>query len=243
MAWRYVGHARTPAQIAGLRDTDDSTGAKARFAFTLVELLVVIAVIGALIALLLPAVQQARLVAQRAQCASNMRQMGIALHRFADLNGGRFPQDAHGTGGAGKAWIVTLAPFVENLNDIRYCPSDEKASVRGTSYGVNNFMTSKTAPGAIRNFFKLPSPSKTIVGLEFANTVATGGDHVHFTKWFSSTNVANQTVYQEIRKEVQPDRHVTDANYLYGDGHVEAIPDDTIELWADGPIDFIKPPQ
>ena len=54
--------------------------------FTLVELLVVIAIIGILIALLLPAVQAAREAARRAQCTSQLRQLGIAVQNFHDTN-------------------------------------------------------------------------------------------------------------------------------------------------------------
>src|SRR5262249_30173307 len=55
---------------------------RSKRAFTLVELLVVIAIIGVLVALLLPAIQAAREAARRANCTSNMKQIGIALHNY-----------------------------------------------------------------------------------------------------------------------------------------------------------------
>ena len=82
-----------------------------RFGFTLIELLVVIAIIAVLIALLLPAVQQAREAARRSQCKNNMKQLGLALHNYAD-NFRKFPIGQQYGVGVGN-WRVALFPYMD----------------------------------------------------------------------------------------------------------------------------------
>ncbi len=84
-----------------------------RRAFTLVELLVVITIIGILIALLLPAVQSAREAARRLQCANNLKQIGLAVHQFHEQLGGIPPSrmPCHRGG-----WAIALLPYIEQGN-------------------------------------------------------------------------------------------------------------------------------
>jgi prepilin-type N-terminal cleavage/methylation domain-containing protein/prepilin-type processing-associated H-X9-DG protein len=85
--------------------------------FTLIELLVVIAIIAVLIALLLPAVQAAREAARRAQCSNNLKQIGIALHNYLNVNN-IFPMGAISVAdspwtGNGISWRGAILPQME----------------------------------------------------------------------------------------------------------------------------------
>lgn len=85
--------------------------------FTLVELLVVIAVIGVLIALLLPAVQAARESARRFSCQNNMRQIGIATQSYHDVERRLPPARTDMTLGESlESALLHLLPFIEEAN-------------------------------------------------------------------------------------------------------------------------------
>lgn len=168
-------------------------------AFTLVELLVVMAVIGLLAALLLPALGRSQESARAAACISNLHQIGLALQIYVDGNNNQLPvmrdrsadTNAPATNALPSVDVV-LKTDLGNLNVLR-CPSDRAGIFEqtGSSYSWNSLLNGQNADNL------------TLLGMHF-NPLAIP---VFFDK-------------EGFHAARGPDKAV---NYLYADGHIKNL--------------------
>ncbi len=195
-----------------------------RGGFTLLELLVVIAVIALLASMLLPALHKARGKAKQIKCMSNLKQLGQAYMMYANDNDDWFPA-CRGPSGNASSWVCQIAPYVganTYVGEKIYCPAYPDHSPAYTGYGMNYYLgyhngTSWEEP--IYRIGKIHSPSEKLLITEVYGT------HYFAARW------GNEYVGL-------PSRHIRN-NILFCDGHVEVAPwtcYDEVPAWATGNI-------
>jgi prepilin-type N-terminal cleavage/methylation domain-containing protein/prepilin-type processing-associated H-X9-DG protein len=231
----------------------------ASLAFTLVELLVVLAVIGILAAMLLPALAKAKASAWRAQCASNLRQLGIAAQLYWDDNGGScFKWIYSATNGGQTYWFGwlqadttaegqrafdlsqgVLFPYL-NGSDVRICPALNYAmaqfKLKGNgvifSYGYNrNLSTPAGSPPFKTGQIKRPTDIALFADAAQVNDFQEPAtpDNPMLEEWYYIDNTVD---YPNGHF-----RHAQKANVTFYDGHVG------LERFVPGSIDPKMPAQ
>lgn len=239
MKFRPGGGRSIPGRIFFDMKIDSMCDSREKGAFTLIELLAVCAVVGILASLVIPVIFGGIMAANRAKCASNMRQIGTALQLYAADHDGTLPVTSHSTGDSrvkinGEwirtieySWIYQLADYLDHMDEIRICPADEKdrqeqiRAINGTSYLLSDIVFDSDE---YRRLQRIPFPSRTAIMFISNRPVSRTWDHAHCAQW---------TTWGALNSDIAPDRHRTgsrtpdrlngSSNYLYADGHVANI--------------------
>lgn len=197
--------------------------------FSLIELLVTVAIIALLLTILLPSLAGARRASRAIACAANLRTIGQAVVHYQNDNRDYFPLSSHTSGSLAEPgiWLQSLLDG-ELLGKVKTCPSDEFRAGKLTSYATNDYLepltagidfnplTGQTLPGgrkrALTRITLIPRPSDTIYAVEAAGEGTV--DHIHAVGWTTAAQVA---------AAIATVRHDGGANYLYVDGHVSRL--------------------
>ncbi len=213
-------------------------------AFTLIELLVVVAIIALLLSILLPSFSRARDGAKATVCASNLRELGLAVQMYADRYTGHLITAGMPHGGnvdENAAWFNTLQHDYQNPLVAR-CPSDRSPHwikpvppanvLRRASFATNYYLDPKialTGRGPYDRQEAIRRPASTILLAELVEEGEyAAADHVHPEQWWTDPlRLAGVQVFLK--------RHVNKANYLFVDGHVVPLTfADTYEIDLNG---------
>lgn len=211
---------------------------KQPFAFTLVEMLVVLAIIGILASLLMPSLASAKRRANSVKCLNHVRQLNIALSLYANDNDGEYPPRRPRS----NSWIRVLQPYYHDANILK-CPQDRFSEKRSYLFnGWNDYFRSTLSPEEFKQFdtWQWPHGIKETAVVYPSETITfgekrTGSGHVHMD--FNQGNEGNDV------EQVDHQRHRTGsggakggANFAFVDGSARFLPYLTslkpVNLWA-----------
>lgn len=206
-------------------------------AFTLVELLAVIAIIGVLVAILIPVVGSVRKSAQTANCANNLRQIGVAFHLYAQNNRGLLPMPLEqGKTWPENRWMYKINPYLEakrsqtaqDDNEVYFggifrCPGKPDWRLAGgdaykISYGMSAFDANNQGESSkylARQVNTLTHPAITMLVMDRATFSPAGNPTSVGTEIINSMSIYQTAVGLW---------HKGNDNVLFVDGHVEPVP-------------------
>lgn len=200
------------------------SSADARGGFTLIELLVVIGIIAVLGALIFPTFARARASARKAVCASNLRQIGMAIAMYADDWDGLSPRTTawhrwgyEGTDGddPGPAWEEQLHPYVED-RDIYRCPACSRCVE--FSYFLNTRWFYAHWWGKQINFRAIQQPSAFVVGGDCSAPYLLPSPVGKSGNTWDTCDKDNMTYQCLFYRDTV---HGNGSNALFADGHVK----------------------
>ena len=149
---------------------------KRSHAFTVLELLVSVAIIGLLAALLLPSLKGARDSANKTKCVSNLKQLGIAYHLYLNDNEEYFPPFSGPP--ADYPGYTMLGEYFDKKPEILVCPSDLTPN-KEISYYVNEYFVETTGPTRLS---VVNSPSKVVLLREMHSPPINVGGQMQHTR-------------------------------------------------------------
>lgn len=205
-----------------------------RYAFTLIELLIVIAIIALLAAILFPVFARARENARRASCQSNLKQIGIGIAQYTQDYDEMYPLQGDGeyvadfyAASAAPCVFSDIQPYLKSWQVLK-CPSStpripqgEDASLTGflpvgdnpaLSYEANAVVIRNPIDGGPRNLAAVPETSATVLVQEH---------NEYFAASFLRPSYAGGGKYSAWLYAELSNRHMEGGNLLFCDGHVK----------------------
>jgi len=205
-------------------------------AFTLIEMLVVIAILAILATLIIPSINKSIARAQSIRCLSNLRNLGVGMMTYSVENRGRLPAMrapvASGGGWSGPYWTNLLEPFVgeesslaaSRRKGIFYCPS-EKNTHSISDYGANPLVIRHPNAEGIEQAMTLSRIENVTGTLLLADAQILRSDGP-IGSWHIAPNWFTPDIPEQAPSSISgaSPRHNGFVNLLFADGHVESLP-------------------